>query len=1235
MMATEATAESIATILTTAENDLTVPESQSQDVPSDPPQPLVNGLAEKDGSKQLTTEAVGSAVVSAEVSVSGGSDTEASKTETSKAAEDGKGHIRTGSTTVKKIASFKPVSVNKTFLAVKSSGPAPPSKLGEKPATGSTSTPSGSLGTLSQRPRLVAKSGSALRDAAPRSSTANGGQAAPDASAVWNKNRPPQTPEIKRMTDEELKQRYGIHMATRLQSDDPAEGKQANNWADIDDDDDDWAPETIEWTDGTKITLPTAEETLAREPTPVPEVKEIGPIEIAKPKSPAPPQSAASPSTKTIGFGGRAGLVLKGVAEKPTLVAKPPGPPTPVKSPWASLPPIDKAAPIPTNLPLQQPPRFDQRNSHGSQGMPLPPAKEIAADDFSRSWREGQKNTRELYDSKSGRYEPVNDNRRGSRNDQPRQPAVLQRPPPQQDGPAEPSSAFQTHRAIGHDGNRRRTSSNISGGSGNVFRRMSKGDLPPPRELLDVRRGSLAAVSDAASSPRNFSPSNQFPRAQQNQLQQNPHFQSRASPSLSHHSPQMSHRHPIPPIDNQLQNPHEEAVKFQEQIMRQTREGARKRRQDEEAREEAAKSQRLKLKLEAMESLPEKKEKKEQSSDDKIPKQIQSRITPETVVASTLDPPPEARSDAAKAEHAAATPAQLPAKPEARVPVDTRRGIHAAPPTTTTYSENRNWQHGAAPISESPQPAWVNVPQQPVGRNVWGPPSSNDRNGSLGNGTFNPELSRLSNLPQGPRPGPIGTPRGNGQPQQSRNQYQYNSRNPCPIGPPSRQQPRNHSDRIMAVGWGDAPERLAREDAERDALAKSEYERKQELSKQGVLPPAVQPEIKETWRRVNIQDDGTRGKIKESTVESIDGSGIRLASNNTSSSVRISKFFPAQQDARTDHLAYLQRPSSPSPPPPTMEGHPVYDGDAAHPHVSLPQARPVVKLPPLPALIAPPRPISFAAALSGPAQDQPPTRPSYSHNIQDIRNNPAATSSSDPGNVWQEKISSLFDKKQKSNTLQVDSSSKNPLELPSSQSLATVSLPSSVSGDIAPDTSSIISKPPAEICFEEQEMGSLPVWNLPDKVPEALWTPAVAPKFNKKHSHLDAWSVLPFEVDESMQNSKNAPVIAIKVPGMTEPKSITLPFRQPSNGRTRGGQRGQRGSRHNSTHRGRGGRDASTNFSPSTPDGTAGFGRRGRGGFANHEGTPTRGGRGSSRGGSGNGGAYEWSKHPSPAPVGA
>lgn len=149
-------------------------------------QPVVNGTLdiETDGSKQ-PTDSVEANVNSAEVSINGGSDTEISKAETSKAQS---GHVRSASI-VKKATSFKPVSINNKFLATKA--PAPAAKIGEKGSAGIVSTPTGTL-TSGSRPRLVAKSGSSLRDSTPRNAAAaNGTQAgaAPNASAVWNRNQ--------------------------------------------------------------------------------------------------------------------------------------------------------------------------------------------------------------------------------------------------------------------------------------------------------------------------------------------------------------------------------------------------------------------------------------------------------------------------------------------------------------------------------------------------------------------------------------------------------------------------------------------------------------------------------------------------------------------------------------------------------------------------------------------------------------------------------------------------------------------------------------------------------------------------------------------------------------------------------------------------------------------------------------------------------------------------------------
>ncbi|TAQ88801.1 hypothetical protein B7494_g2897 [Chlorociboria aeruginascens] len=1152
MMATEAISDTLATPSTLPDHDPNSTETQAQDVSSDVP--VINGdNTDKDGNRQ-DTEPIDASINSAEVSVSGGSDTEASKTETSKSQYDGKGHLRTAST-VKKLASFKPVSVNKTFLAAKTT--VTPSKLGDKAAAPSPTaqTPTASLAS---RPRLVAKSGSGLRDSTPRASSAASGTkpgGAPDASVVWNKNRPAPPPEPKRFTDEELKQQYGIHLATRLQSDDP--GKQAN-WADIDDDDEDWAPEIIEWTDGTKITLAQADEPAPPTPEPVPAVirKEPSPVEAIKPsKSPVP---QATPTVRPSGFGsGRAGLVLKGASEKPTLVAKPPGPPTPVKSPWAPLPPVDKVPPINIEIHQNQPPqsRFGQRDPHGFHAMP-PPAKEIAADDFSRSWRDGNSSaSRELYNSQSGRYEPVNDNRRGSRNEaHSRGPAVLQRP--QQDGPAEPSAAFQTHRTGGQDAGygRRRNSSNVSGGSGNYGRRMSRGHDMPPHDLLSARRGSLAAVSDTPSSPRNFSPSGQHSNYRGHQ---NPQWQSRASPVVSHPSPHSVHGQMAPPgampesyVQNQPQSaiPFEDPIETQKKIMRQTRELAIKRRQEEEAKEEAARKERIRLKLEAMGPAPESKSsKKDAPKEEKsIPTQIQARES-DSIAAQSKTVESEASAKAnVDIESAKKIPAGMNApdsKLDDKSPNQDNHinGIH----NDVSHPNNniQSWSNNSFPQPE--RSTWAPAPpQQTSSRSVWGPPT-NDR--TLGNGTFNPELSRLPDMHQSSNPGPIGPPhgnRGNNTYQSNRGRESYGPR-PTPIGPPNRQQlPMSQHEQQGRAAWASLPEKLAKEEVLAHQQRDIEMARRRELPESGLASEGSQPVFQDKWKQVTLNEDGTRSKPKSvvTTTHEVSGNprawkpqeeastrsifeeqenGLRRqldaanrsnvpssydpwkSTTNMSSSppVRDSRFFP--RDVRLeDPNTNFDRPGSPSPPPPTMAGHPAYDGDSEHPHVSLPRPSPVVKLPPpvLAPIGPPPKPItSFAAAAASaaPVNNAPlyPGRQDYhsrGQQYQDARWPQEAQTSE----IWQERINSLIGRKSppgKHHTLAVDSSSKNTLELPRSHLAATVSLPGSPSGEFIIDDDLIISKPAAEECFEEQEMGSLPLIRFPHKAPADAWQLAPHP----------------------------------------------------------------------------------------------------------------------------------------------
>lgn len=1045
----------------------------------------------------------------------------------------------------------------------------------------------------------------------------------------------------------------------------------------------------MEWTDGTKITLPQADEAPPPVPEPIPApipvLKDVKPAEISKPKSPAPAQPTASPTVKPSGFGsGRTGLVLKGASEKPTLVAKPPGPPTPVKSPWAPLPPVDKVAPVALDLPQTQQPqqsRFGQRDPHSFQAMP-PPAKEIAADDFSRSsWRDGNSNTsRELYNSQSGRYEPVNDNSRGSvRGDaHSRQPAVLQRPS-QDGGPAEPSAAFQTHRASGQDGSygRRRTSSNVSGGSGNFVRRMSRGghEMPPPHEMLSVRRGSLAAVSDAPSSPRNFSPSGQQQQGQRGF--QNQQWQSHASPVVSHQSPQSVHNQVVPPIsapadDQSAPNSailsEDQVFEEQKKSMRKKREEAIKRRQEEEAKEEAARKERIRIKLEAMGPAPDsKKNKKEASKEDKpVPTQIQSREEPKTIASATNADVPDGgestvnisgpvHDSTLKTNSTSTSTSTSDSKPSANLrPNGIGQGDQglSTPSTTAAQQSSHNnkpahpWQSNSG--SNSDRYNWAPPPAQQSSSNVWGPPPTNNR--ALGNGAFNPELGRLPDM-HSTRPAPIGPPnlnRGNYHFSQGRGS-EFSRDRPAPIGPPRYEDPMEKDRRIAkASPWANAATIIEGNDNAYREEVEIKEARRRELEAKGEAPEFIQPVFNDSWTEAKVQNNSrVVGKVQTNIL---DASGQKdsawRASQSTASDTqaasafaddqniaqhhqldavanaqqppfndtwkaapgmngpsqvpRGSRFFPTQ-DVRLEEHGAFDRPGSPSPPPPTMAGHPAYDGDSLHPHVSLPRPQqpiPVVKLPPTLAPIGPPKPASFAAAVTAPAVPiiNNAGRQDHSSRADSRQDNRSNTN-------WQDRINTLVGRKNsppKPHAFAVDSSSKNALELPQSQFAATVSLPSLSSGNSTPDDDPTVSKPAAEECFEEQEMGSLPAIKFPTAAPPAAWSlaPPQPKTLPKKFLASQVTSGETIAFSENAMNNRTT--LIVKMSAADDPKIVSF-ARQRSNPR-RGGARGV-SSRHSSSAHPRGsrGRDTSRGFqSPNPENGTSSsspssFGRSGRG----------------------------------------
>jgi hypothetical protein len=1014
-------------------------------------------------------------------------------------------------------------------------------------------------------------------------------------------------PEPKKFTDEELK-KYGIHMATRLHTDDT---KGQANWADIDDDDDDWAPESITWKDGTKITIPHVEEQAqtpaAPSPAPVPAtvaVQQIAVKEVEKPKSPAPTILASKPSLPS----GKGIVFSKGAPEKPTLVAKPPAPPTPVKSPWAPIPKVDNASPVVVEPPTSQqgPAKFGPKDVTGSKSATPPPPKEIAADDFSRSpWRDGPgAPNRELFNSQSGRYEPVTDRRGSVRAEQhPRPAALLQRASQHEtQGPAEPSAAFQTSRVSEQHNpyGRRRGSSIVSGGSGSYMHLKGQHEQHPlaPPEVFSARRESFTAVTDGPRSPvRNFSPSAQHPgqRSLSNQAWQ-PHV----SPASSHSVP-----HPQPteaplPAGSQAGGPTtgsiEEDLALQKRLMHERRELAKKRRQEEEAREEAARRERIRLKLEALGPAPESRSAKRAATKEESPAEpsTRQRETP------ALQAEKPAIPDTQPLEPVPTPPAKPETKPETSV-----NGVPEQPqPSKIPINDSVNaqpQQQGHPNVS-----GWPTGPRQHQHfshNNVWGSPYNDTR--SLGNGAFNPELTAKH------VPGPIAPPSTSRVPSGP-------AARPAPIGPPGQvprrppgAQPRNQ----MQSAWAAAVQ--ADDVVTTQEMRAKRDERAQQLQAEGLDIAAVQAPIKDTWRPTKVDEEGRR--LNEKPQQAYHGQQTPAAGTpadvasssilgNTTPQSKGSRFFPStSRDVRQEATAgtdNLGRSSSPSPPPPDMAGHPAFDGDVAHPHVSLPPARPVVRLPPpqvAPSPIAPP---------------QQGHGPSFGWAAPAPYRGPEATSApTRQADNWQARIDNLLGVKPSSHakSVPVDSASRRSLEHPQYAQNATVSLPRGLFKNWPSDSDdSPTTKDQAETCFEEQEMGSLPPVKLPKNSPEAAWHPSAPPKpLPKKFwPSVSSAEELRFHSDYS----GNGAVIYVFAPGMSNRRIVTLPLsRNRSNPR-----RGGRGGRHPSQpYRGGKGREPSASYpndqmpSSSGPSGPS-ANRGGRGGYPRRD---------------------NWSRHSGPAPI--
>ena len=948
-----------------------------------------------------------------------------------------------------------------------------------------------------------------------------------------------------------MKQQYGIHLTSRLQAD--GESKEAK-WADIDDDEDDWAPETIEWNDGTKTTLAATDVNIVagqKPPSDFSMAEQPAQPEVIKMR---PPQftSSVGPNATVLKLGANAerqqaqrALAEKARSplEKPRTSSSGAPAPAPSKSPWASLPPVDKASPVFINPQPMGPPRLpsqDYRQNPAANMTAPSPATEISADDFNRAWRDGPSSQpRELFMPNSGRYEAVPENRRRmSKNDQNfRAPAVLQRPSQSESyGPAEPSAAFQTHRTS-TDVSRRRASSTLSGGSGQLARRMSikSSEMAPPVFDSQARPPSQDGPSEQAQTPTN---------------------QARGDPmaAIGPAGAPAPGPGPVPaPYDIEAERTKQKAE------MKQRIEQARRRKDEEQAREEAEKQERIRQKLASLAPLPPSEKVKLEEAivqGEHVRKEsgasADARAVPVTGVTHSPPKPPQPLATGEPQQygmmkvHPMDTVTKL--GPVGSQSMSKSRDQHddtarMPPPSATMRPASLNATEPSPKLSKSASAGgdarngWSDVadqraPASALGSlgNLWGVPS----NKALGNGTFDQtlagyapqDLSRASSTAQGwmgrtptagrsPQPqylnhngpenrsqGPASliSPEATPLAVDSEADSMFPTVRPAPIGPPQQ-----HAPQSRANGMGGGPqsngtlaawhnfhqvagqqERVESEKYQRDLAAKREEE-----ARTGVRQ-GPQYSFNETWKKIDAGEQAGQRQL----------SNVYQNAAPTSSSfgavgqpARGSRFFPpgssghAQQDRRAVTYSHPEVARSPSPPPAEEyeSYHPAFDGDKRYPAVRLPMAKPVVNLPPaapltppspIPAAMStePEQPLSWAARAAMPAAPRTPTLRAAS---TPIAQNP----------TWQERFNGLLKTTAAAKTsptmavqaLAVTSSTREPLDVLAPAVSASVSMPQqSGPGPVeGAELSSSNRVEEEEDLFEDRELASLPTINLP------------------------------------------------------------------------------------------------------------------------------------------------------------
>ncbi|RMZ76905.1 hypothetical protein DV738_g4701, partial [Chaetothyriales sp. CBS 135597] len=1026
--------------------------------------------------------------------------------------EDGSGRSDNESAeakAVKKFAAARPVSFAK-YSVPKVIAASTANTANIKPADRS-STPTSVTTALQPlgRPRLVAKTTSSQHQKAQAARPA-----APDPMQVWNKNRAvtPQ-PSTKHLTDEELKQQYGIHLTSRLQTD--ADAKEANG--------------AQKAAAGAHPGQATADNLQPGPPPPPQFASSVGPnATVLKLGANAERQQAqkAAANDKT-----------KGNDKTASLRARAAPAPAPSKSPWAALPPVDKVSPVAINPPPRSGPV-----SHYSSGLPLDTvtpqpgttpaaAPEMSADDFSRSWKDSPTNQpRELFMPSSGRYEavpPSDSRRRLSKNDHAfRAPALLQRPAQASDNhaPAEPSAAFQTSRTS-HDLGRRRASSIVSGSSGPLARRLSIKSGDASQSVFSLQDSAARPTSSQGPASRVQTPSSQQPHGPAHD-----YVPSAIAPAA-------------PPMDIEAER-EKQKIAMKEKI-----EAARQRKQEEEARLEAEKRERIAKRLAALPPLPVKADASKKAEAEVHEQQSVDRKKDMNKGREPVD-----RRDTTKArEHGA--DAKEPSRAEAREHADHKDPTSdSAKPSSVSRSRPKPpqplatgepQQYGLMKVHplDAPSPrlsrpdtttsrgGWADLRdhRSPASGNLWGTSS----NKALGNGTFDhglagyapQDLSRASSTAQGWMSGR--TPVGGRSPQQyappslqpplaspdqtplaadSEADPLFPTVRPAPIAPPHAQQsramPNGLSPSAPPHGNLAAWTNFHTVAAQQDRAENERYQRELAAKRDDELRTGVRPArwygFNETWKQVHLGDQANQRHLTAVHQSSLPPPaaatgpfgplGTATATDPPSSPrlvnaqpARGSRFFPASQpNGQQDRRAVTYSHSPPSPPPAEdyASYHPVFDGDFHHPTVKLPREKPVVKLPSAepvePAAASPAKPVVKAAP--------PPPQP-MSWAAKRAVSTPIVDN-----HYWQERFNGLLGKKpsQKDALTTTPSAiapvTREPLDVLPLNRAAAVSMPKESANQLSQAQVDDLSTKDVEDevdLFEDRELASLPVIALP------------------------------------------------------------------------------------------------------------------------------------------------------------